>query len=142
MMRALRLTPVLLAPLLMAAGADPPKLAEFKGHNPVVVMFAPAADDQQLTNQSSQLASLTNQAAYQSLIVVGVAGQTVIGASDTAAALRQRFGVAPGAFRVVVVDKDGRVSFTQGSLAPASRLAQAIGASASPQQAAPSARAN
>lgn len=126
------LTARLLAGLLAAApaAATPPALSAFQGHNVVAVMFAPGADDPRFSQETSELAKLTAQPAFQSLIVVGVAGSTAVGVSDAPAALRARFGVAPGGFRFVLIGKDGRVALSQGSVVAQDRIAQAIQAMA------------
>lgn len=109
-----------------AANGSPPALAAFQGHNIVAVIFAPGADDPRFSQETAQLAKLTAQPAFQAVIVAGVADGTVIGVSDTPAALRARFGVAPGAFRFVLLGKDGRVALNQGSVVAQDRIAQAI----------------
>jgi hypothetical protein len=120
-----------LAALIAAASiaaTTPPMLAEYKDHSRVVVMFAATPEDAKFTAQTAQLAALTKQPTFQSLIIVGVAGSTVIGVSDKATALRSRFGVAPGAFKVVLVGKDGTVALDQGTVATAKTLAATIDA--------------
>jgi hypothetical protein len=91
-------------------------------------MFSPTADDPRFTRQSGQLSSLTRQPTFRSLIVVGVAGDTVIGVSDTAGALRKRFGVSPKAFEVVLVGKDGDVALRRTNVVPSQQLAATIDA--------------
>lgn len=127
------LTGHLLIYLLVAAGSAggaPPALSAFKGHNDVAMMFAPGAADPRFSEQTSELAKLTAQPDFQSLIVVGVADGTVMGASDTSASLRSRFGVAPAGFRFILLGKDGRVALDQGSVVTEKRIAQAIKAKA------------
>jgi hypothetical protein len=110
------------------AGATPPMLSAFMHHSRVVVMFAPAADDPRFAAQSTQLATLGKQPTFQSLIVAGVAGDTVAGLSDTAAALRRRFAVAPNAFGVVLIGKDGHVALRRDAVTSAKTLASTIDA--------------
>jgi Domain of unknown function (DUF4174) len=128
------LTRYLLLALVVAgpAAATPPLLSAVTGHNVVAMMFAPGADDPQFDQQASELAKLSTQPAFRSLTVVGVAGGTVMGASDTASALRARFGVAPKSFRFIILGLDGQVALSQGSVASEDRIAQAI--KATPQQ--------
>jgi Domain of unknown function (DUF4174) len=122
------LTGYLLLGLLAAGqpGSTPVTLAGFQGHNVVAVMFAPGSDDARFGQETSELFKLTAQPGFQSLIVVGVAGGTVMGVSDTAAALRTQFGVPPTDFRFLLIGKDGRVALSQGSVVPQDRIAQAI----------------
>ncbi len=110
----------------IAASASPPALSAYKDHARVVVIIAPDADDQRFAAQSAQLAKLPARPTFQSLIVVGVAGSTVIGASDTAAQLRRRFAVSPGAFKVVLIGKDGHIALDRGTVTPAQTFATTI----------------
>jgi hypothetical protein len=110
------------------AAATPPTLAQYTDHSRVVVMFAPTADDARFAAQSAQLAALSKQPTFQSLIVAGVAGETVVGLSDTAAALRRRFAVTPNAFAVLLIGKDGHVALRRNTVTPAQTLATTIDA--------------
>jgi hypothetical protein len=118
----------LLAAVSVAAVATPPPLSAYKDHSRVVVMFAPTAENPRFTRQSAQLSVLTRRPTFRSLIVVGVAGDTVIGVSDSAAALRRRFGVAPNAFAVVLVGKDGTVALSRSRVVSSQTLAATIDA--------------
>jgi hypothetical protein len=112
---------------LLAAGtarAAPPMLSEVEGHNDVALMFSPPSDDPRFTQETSELATLTTQPAFQSVVVVGVADGTVIGLSDNPSALRARFGVPANAFRFVLLGKIGQVSLSQGSVVTRDRIAQ------------------
>jgi hypothetical protein len=118
-----------LMPLGLAlAAATPPRLAEFKGHSPVALIFAPTADDSRFASQTTELAKLTAKPKYQSLIVVGVSGGTVITVSDSAQDLRKRFGVPAGAFRVVMVDSSAHLALSQGIVATTAKLASTLDA--------------
>jgi hypothetical protein len=118
----------LLAAPCLAAVATQPALSAFKDHHRVVVMFAPTSDDPRFTRESGQVAILTRQPTFGSLVVVGVAGDTVIGVSDTAEALRRRFGVAPGGFAVVLVGKDGTAALKSSAVISSQTLAATIDA--------------
>jgi hypothetical protein len=118
----------LLAATSVAAEATQPPLSAYKDHSRVVVIFAPTAEDARFTRQSEQLSILTRQPTFRSLIVVGVTGDTVIGVSDSAAALRRRFGVAPQAFELVLVGKDGSAALSRTSVVPSQTIAATIDA--------------
>jgi hypothetical protein len=114
---------------LLAAGAvraAPPTLSEVEGHNEVALMFSPTSDDPRFTQETSELATLTAQPAFQSVVVVGVADGTVIGLSDNPGALRARFGVPASDFRFVLLGKNGQVSLSQGSVVTRDRIAQVV----------------
>jgi hypothetical protein len=66
--------------------------------------------------------------AERDLILIKVTGDTVRGASDRAADLRRRFGVRAGAFRVVLIGKDGGVKIEAAAPLPARRLFETIDA--------------
>ncbi|HEY2048269.1 MAG TPA: DUF4174 domain-containing protein [Caulobacteraceae bacterium] len=122
------LTGYVLAGLLTASSMAvvPSSLSGLQGQNVVAVIFAPGADDPRFSQQTSELYHLTAQPPFQSLMVVGVAGDTVMGVTDAPGALRARFGVPPTAFRFLLVGKDGRIALNQGSVVTQDRIAQAI----------------
>ena len=107
-------------------GSTPVTLSGYQGRNVVAVMFAPGSEDPRFGQETSELFKLTAQPGFQSLIVVGIAGDTVMGVADTAAALRAQFGVPPTDFRFLLIGKDGRVALNQGSVVTPDRIAQAI----------------
>jgi hypothetical protein len=76
----------------------------------VLLAFAPTADDPRLAAQRAVFAALGDEAAERDLIFVAVAGTTVLPPSaGDADALRARHAVHAGAFRVLLVGKDGGV---------------------------------
>ena len=124
-MRAFALLTALAATPAIAASVP---LAAFKDHNPVVLMFAASPEDRRLARQTDEIAKLEAAAFYQSVIVVGVTGDIVMGTSDTARSLRGRFGVPAGAFRVVLLDRDGRAAFAQSQVSPVGEIKAAVDA--------------
>ena len=125
-----------LAPLaaLVAILAAPPTwaasvpLAAFKDHNPVILLFAASPEDARLVRQTDEMAKLEAAPFYQSVIVVGVTGEIVMGTTDTARSLRARFGVPAGGFRVVLVDTVGATAFARDQVVSVEAVKAAVDA--------------
>lgn len=117
----------LLAPAVGVAAAGAP-LAAFKGHNPVVLMFAPSPDDSRLNREADAMSKLESAPFYQGVIVATVTGDIVMGVTDTAAALRARFGVPANGFRVVLVARNGQVALSQPQVVTAMAMKAAVDA--------------
>lgn len=102
-----------IAALPLAAHGDPPN--DWQRQPRVLLAFAPTADDPRLAAQRAVFVALGDEAAQRDLVFVAVAGATVLppGAGD-AAALRARHAVDAGAFRVLLVGKDGGVKLEAG----------------------------
>lgn len=109
--------------LLLAAAAAPIDAARWRDR--LLLVFAPAADAPDLVRQRAVEGP---DSRARDLRVVIVAGGEVTGASDTAAALRRRFGVGTSEFRAVLVGKDGGVKLDERAPIPADRLFAAIDA--------------
>ncbi len=90
-----------------------------------LLVFAPAATSPDLQRQRGIVAQYGPAFQDRHMVVVYVIGDTVTaelgpGPGMTAAALRARYGVATGAFRAVLVGKDGGTKLSsQGPLAAA-----------------------
>jgi hypothetical protein len=81
-------------------GDDP--LARYRGSARVILAFAPAPDDQRLVEQRRQFEAMGQGARERDLVLV-----EVLAGAAGADALRHRFGLPSGIFRVVLVGKDG-----------------------------------
>ncbi|GEP09643.1 DUF4174 domain-containing protein [Methylobacterium gnaphalii] len=84
----------------VAASDDP--LAAHLWTSRVLVIAAPEADDARLRAQREALASARGGVKERDLVVI-----EAVGSGKQAAALRQRLGLSEGAFRAVLVGKDG-----------------------------------
>jgi hypothetical protein len=111
-----------------ATGDDLRSIAGMQSHNRVVLAFAPRLDDARMTAQRAAIARIGLQAAERDLVLVQVDPTRVIGASDTAARLRRRFGIAPDEFRAVVIGKDGRVALSSATAIDGARVVRLIDA--------------
>lgn len=85
-----------------------------------LVVFAGAAGDASLSKQRAIVAASRGGFAERDMVVVYVVGSEVSsdlgpGPGMSAAALRSRFGVGAGAFRAVLVGKDGGAKISSGS---------------------------
>ena len=83
-----------------------------------LVVIAPADDNAELARQRGIIASARAGFAERDMVIVYVVGDTVsveLGGlpSQSASALRARFGVGKGAFRVLLVGKDGGVKLSR-----------------------------
>lgn len=84
-----------------AQAADDP-LAGHRWTARVLVLAAPAVADARLTAQREALAAVRRGTAERDLVVI-----EAVGSGREATALRRRLGIADGAFRAVLVGKDG-----------------------------------
>lgn len=73
----------------------------------LLFVFAPDARSELLARQRDMAAKAQSGFGDRDLKLVEVVGDGVTGSSESAASLRKRYGVAPGAFRAVLVGKDG-----------------------------------
>ncbi len=103
--------------IVSAALVIGPTLAEttesvnaMKWHKRVVLAASPVAGDANLTAQQHILEAWGSESAARDIAFVAVQGDHVAGASDSAAALRQRYRLKGRGFRVVLIGKDGRVA--------------------------------
>ena len=121
--------------MVLAAGAASDALAMDRylwKYRPLVV-FAASPGDPQLQRQREIVASLRPAFIDRNVVVVYVGGDTVttdLGPQPGmgAAALRQRYGVAPGTFKAVLVGKDGGVKLTAAKPLAAQTLFRTIDA--------------
>jgi hypothetical protein len=100
-----------LLPLTLAATVqaqpDSPEMRDIEPR--LVVVFAPARNDANLIRQQALLRQSRAALHERDVHVIEVIGDSVAGAHDYAAALRQRYGVASARFGVVLVGRDGGV---------------------------------
>ena len=101
-------------------------------HRPLVV-FAPSPGDPRLVQQRSIVNSLKPAFIDRQVVVVYVGGENVTAElgpvpSMSASALRERYGIAPGEFKVLLVGKDGGVKLTSAKPFPAQTLFRTIDA--------------
>ena len=82
------------------------QLAAYKGAKRVLLVFSPKGDDSQFKEQQTRWA--TEQAAFADYELVVL---PVFTADERVAPLAKRFGIAPGAFAVVLVGKDGNEAY-------------------------------
>jgi len=101
---------------LLSAPAGAATLDAYLWQNRLMIIFTPALDDRRLIHQRNLNVHAIEGLKERHMVVFAVIGDRRIGpelgrapASSAAAAevLRQRFGVAPGHFAIVLVGKDG-----------------------------------
>lgn len=66
--------------------------------------------------------------AERDIHIVTIVGDAVAGAADSAAALRRRYHIEPGAFTVILIGKDGGEKLRSAAPLPADRLFATIDA--------------
>ena len=103
-------------------------VAAMQSHNRVLLVFAPSLRDAKLTAQREIMAKAALDAATRDLLLVQVADEQVIGAHDTADALRRRFKAPVPAYRAMLIGKDGTVALTTEDVLPAAKLVSLIDA--------------
>jgi hypothetical protein len=92
-----------------AALAAAPMVAEMQWDRRVLLVSAPSNADSALLAQPAVFVGMGQAAVERDLRLVSIAGETVDGAGDTAASLRQRYRLPDDRFAVVLLGKDGGV---------------------------------
>jgi hypothetical protein len=102
---------VLVGSFALAASASDGagSISQLTWHQRVLVVFADTPASASLAAQRDILARAGNAMAERDLVLVEVVGDSVKGASDSAATLRDRYGVKAHTFRALLVGKDGGV---------------------------------
>lgn len=123
----------ILAALILAAPAhathdDIRSLNGMQSHDRVLLVFAPSLRDPRLEAERRVMAQFALDAASRDLRFVQVAQGHVLGAHDRADDLRARFHVPPGAWRALVIAKDGKVALTSDAPISGAQLRAAIDA--------------
>ncbi|WP_242154794.1 DUF4174 domain-containing protein [Sphingomonas sp. BAUL-RG-20F-R05-02] len=90
---------------LMAA--SPASLSSMKWEKRVLLVSAPDANDPSLNEQRRIIARWRAGAEERDIKIVEVIGHDVVGASDPAATLRQRYRLPIAGFAVTLIGKDG-----------------------------------
>jgi hypothetical protein len=123
---------ILLAGALCVAAATAAPASQgldvYRWRKRVVVVFAPAPDDARLARQRAAVGDLTEGSDDRDLVLVQILGGRAEPATLDGPALRRRFNVAPGAFRALLIGKDGGVKLDEAQVIEARRLADTIDA--------------
>ncbi|MDR5761386.1 DUF4174 domain-containing protein [Caballeronia sp. LZ035] len=90
------------------AGAAPSSVEQYAWQKRLLIVFAGNADSAALSKQRATIKG-SKGFTERDLLVIEVIGDDVQGVGDSASALRQRYGVKAGTFRVLLVGKDGGV---------------------------------
>jgi hypothetical protein len=117
-------------PLTLAAAAQPqPAPAQRPiGQPRRLFVFAPDRNDPMLQRQQALLRGGASAVHERDLHVIEVIGDTVAGAHDYAAALRQRYAVQSARFGIVLVGRDGGVKLRSRDVLSLDRLTGTIDA--------------
>ncbi len=118
-----RFMPIILAVALAAS----PTIAQMRWERRVLIVAAPSAEDPALAEQRRILANWKNNADARDLTIVEVVGDTVRGATNTAAGLRRKYRL-PAAFTVILIGKDGGEKLRSAKPFPAAALEATIDA--------------
>ncbi|WP_375393940.1 DUF4174 domain-containing protein [uncultured Sphingomonas sp.] len=100
---------MLLPPAAIAEA--PTSVAGMKRHRRVLILAAPAATDPSFTEQRRALASWRKEGEDRDVTIVEVVGDRASGATDAAAALRQRWALRRDHFTAILIGKDGHEAF-------------------------------
>lgn len=119
----------------MAAVSTPPAisapastLAGYRWRKRVVLVFATAPGDPRLAQQRRTLREMAQGGDGRDLALVAVEGERVTGAVESADSLRRQWRTPPGAFRAILIGKDGGVKLSERMPIAAERLAATIDA--------------
>ena len=121
---------MILMNLLMTASlsAAANHVADMKWQKRVLLVAAPDAGDASLVDQRRIVARWQSAADERDLAVVEIVGDRVVGASDAAATLRQRYRLPAAGFTVVLIGKDGGAKLRRTRPIPAAILEETIDA--------------
>lgn len=109
-----------------AQSASP--LARYRGHNRVLVIFAPSMDDVRFRKQLQLLNGQEAEESDRDLVrlwaLVGWQKTMPFGmlSEEASRALRRKYQVRPGQFRVLLIGKDGNAAYSQASPVEPSEL--------------------
>jgi hypothetical protein len=94
---------------VVLASPSEPSMADMQWHRRVLIICAPGAADAQFLAQQRALSRWTG-GDDRDVSVVRIEGDLVSGSRETAAELRDRYGLTAAKFTVVLVGKDGHVA--------------------------------
>lgn len=99
-----------------AAAAAPARAAPassvdaLRGQRRILLVAAPERGDARAEAQRRALSGWAAGAAERDVSLVALYGTQVVGASDSAAALRRRYRLSPTRFEALLIGKDGHVA--------------------------------
>jgi hypothetical protein len=94
----------------------------------LLIVFAAGENAPALLRQRDIARQARADFSERELVTIEVVGNSVSGSDESAAALRERFGVAPHAFRVLLLGKDGGVKMVSSVPLAAGALVSTIDA--------------
>ncbi len=92
------------------SAADAASIDAMRWHRRILLVASPDLQDPKADLQHRILAQWEQQANDRDVSLVEVSGSRVLGASDEAASLRQRYHLPNGVFEVLLIGKDGNVA--------------------------------
>jgi hypothetical protein len=121
------IAPHILAALAVLAGSVP-SVSAMEWNRRVLLVCAPDAGNPSLSRQRRTMASWKAGADERHLTTVEIVGDKVVGASDPADTLRQRYRLPSNAFAVILIGKDGGIKLRQAQPIAAAELQDTIDA--------------
>ncbi|WP_354288263.1 DUF4174 domain-containing protein [Sphingomonas sp. UYEF23] len=96
--------------MLLAAAIAAATVADMRYERRVLIVAAPNEADARRIAQRASLEAMPQELGDRDVTVVEVTGDSVRGATDSAAALRTRWRLPKAAFGIVLVGKDGNAA--------------------------------
>ena len=96
--------------MLLAAAMAAATVADMRYERRVLIVAAPNEADARRIAQRASLEAMPQELGDRDVTVVEVTGDSVRGATDSAAALRTRWRLPKAAFGIVLVGKDGHAA--------------------------------
>ncbi|MDY7523426.1 DUF4174 domain-containing protein [Sphingomonas sp. 10B4] len=96
--------------MLLAAAIAAATVADMRYERRVLIVAAPNEADARRIAQRASLDTMPQELGDRDVTVVEVTGDSVRGATDSAAALRTRWRLPKAAFGIVLVGKDGNAA--------------------------------
>jgi len=94
----------------LASTARAASIETMRWHRRILLVASPDPRDPKVSLQRRILATWKSQAADRDLSLVEVSGAHVLGTSDEARSLRQRYRLSSDVFEVLLIGKDGHVA--------------------------------
>jgi hypothetical protein len=113
---------------ILPLGSSAGTINDYTWHKRLLITFAEDAASPGVAKQRASTKDAKEGYAERDLVPIEVIGKSVQGASDSADALRRKYGIAPGAFKVLLIGKDGGVKIDSNEPIDTPRLFNTIDA--------------
>ncbi|GAB3193868.1 hypothetical protein ABID22_000418 [Pontibacter aydingkolensis] len=99
-------------------------LNNFKWENRVLLLFTPDAENEEYTKQKTNISKNAKGLPERDMVLIDVEGETIlringeVQTEEHGKQLREQFGVAPDAFTILLLGKDGTEKYRSANAVP------------------------